>query len=98
MYPSRESLHLLSHSVLIRSRLNEPTPLPSPVVLSDGSTLKLTFTTVDMTSGDGVFPHQAHLLFEDPKGGDDVTLPVTVKSNGRASYTLVSRNRLNRDW
>ncbi|WWC58553.1 uncharacterized protein I303_101096 [Kwoniella dejecticola CBS 10117] len=67
--------------------LKEPTPLPSPIALSEGSTFKLSFSVIDTATGEGVFPQQAHLLFEDPKG-DDVTLPVTVKSNGKAQLTI----------
>lgn len=67
--------------------LNEPSPLPSPIVLAESSTLKITFTVIDTTSGEGVFPQQAHLLFEDLKG-EDVTLPVSVKGNGRASFAV----------
>lgn len=70
-------------------RLIEPTPLSSPIILSESSTLKLTFTVVDTVSGEGVFPQQAHLLFEDPKGVSDVTLPINVKGNGKASFTIV---------
>jgi hypothetical protein len=29
------------------------------------------------------------LLFEDMKGEEDVTLPVTVKDNGKAGFTIV---------
>ncbi|ORX39566.1 Oligosaccharyltransferase subunit Ribophorin II-domain-containing protein [Kockovaella imperatae] len=68
--------------------LEPPTSLSQPIVLSEGSTLKLTFNSVDKASGNAVFPQQAHLLFEDSKGGEDVTLPVSVKSNGRASWTF----------
>lgn len=74
---------------LIFCRLKEPTSLPSPIILGESSTLKLTFTVIDTTTGDGVFPQQAHLLFEDPKGVEDVTLPISVKDNGRASFTIV---------
>ena len=64
--------------------------MPSAVALGESTTMKLTFTVVDTSSSQAVFPQQAHLLFEDPKGGD-VTLPVTVKSNGKASFTIVRR-------
>ncbi|RXK36053.1 hypothetical protein M231_06701 [Tremella mesenterica] len=64
--------------------LKQPEPLPSPIALTETSTFKLTFTVVDLT-GSSVFPKQAHLLFE---GIEDVTLPVSVKPNGRASFTL----------
>nr|ODN86506.1 oligosaccharyltransferase complex subunit delta (ribophorin II) [Cryptococcus depauperatus CBS 7841] len=67
--------------------LKEPTPLPSPITLSETSVFKLSFSVVDIESGEGVFPQQAHLRFEDPQG-DDVTLPVTVKSNGKAQITI----------
>ncbi|WWC86167.1 uncharacterized protein L201_001040 [Kwoniella dendrophila CBS 6074] len=67
--------------------LKEPTPLPSPIALSEGSTFKLSFSVIDTASGEGIYPQQAHLLFEDPKG-DDVTLPVTVKTNGKAQITI----------
>ena len=70
-------------------QLEPPTTLPQPIVLAEQSTLKLTFTTVDAASQEPLFPQQAHLLFEDPKG-NDVTLPVNVKSNGKASWTFVS--------
>ncbi|GFZ46479.1 hypothetical protein JCM24511_04726 [Saitozyma sp. JCM 24511] len=68
--------------------LKEPAPLPSPISLGEATTLKLTFTIVDMASGEPVFPQQAHLLFADKKGEEDVTLPVSVKSNGKASFTI----------
>ncbi|OCF55526.1 oligosaccharyltransferase complex subunit delta (ribophorin II) [Kwoniella mangroviensis CBS 10435] len=67
--------------------LKEPTPLPSPITLTEGSTFKLSFSVIDTASGESVYPQQAHLLFEDPKGGD-VTLPVSVKSNGKAQITI----------
>ncbi|ORY23713.1 Oligosaccharyltransferase subunit Ribophorin II-domain-containing protein [Naematelia encephala] len=67
--------------------LKEPTPLSFPITLTDDSTLKLSFSVVDTSSGEGVFPQQAHLLFHDPKG-DDVTLPIALKSNGKASFTI----------
>ncbi|WWC66428.1 uncharacterized protein I206_100330 [Kwoniella pini CBS 10737] len=67
--------------------LKEPTPLPTPIALSEGSTFKLSFSVIDTVTGEGIYPQQAHLLFEDPKG-DDVTLPVTVKSNGKAQITI----------
>jgi oligosaccharyltransferase complex subunit delta (ribophorin II) len=70
--------------------LKEPAPLPSPIVLGEATTFKLTFTIVDTASGEPVFPQQAHLLFADTKGEEDVTLPVSVKSNGKASFTIVS--------
>ena len=72
-----------------RARLKEPLPIPSPVNLTEASTFKLTFLVIDTTTGDGVFPQQAHLLFEDANGKGDVTLPITIKGNGRASFTLV---------
>lgn len=70
--------------------MKEPAPLPSTIELGEGGTLKFTFTAIDTTSGQGVYPKQAHLLFEDLKGEEDVTLPVTVKENGKASFTIVS--------
>lgn len=73
-------------------QLEPPTTLPQPIILSDQSTLRLTFTSIDASSQEPIFPQQAHLLFEDPKG-DDVTLPVNVKSNGKASWTFVSRRK-----
>lgn len=66
-----------------------PEPLPKTIDLQEGSTLKFTFTAVDSVSGEGVYPKQAHLLFEDLKGEEDVTLPVTVKENGKAGFTIV---------
>lgn len=90
MHLIRPSLPLLSlRRLTVERSLKEPTPLPLPIVLADATTLKLTFTVVETTSGDGIFPQQAHLLFEDPKGGNDVTLPINVKANGKASFTLV---------
>ena len=44
---------------------------------------------MDTSTGNPVLPQQAHLLFEDVKGGD-VTLSVNVKPNGRASFVFVS--------
>jgi len=70
-------------------RLKEPAPLPSAIELGEGGTLKFTFTAIDSTSGSAIQPKQAHLLFEDLKGEEDVTLPVTVKENGKASFTIV---------
>ncbi|WVR05815.1 hypothetical protein IAU60_002840 [Kwoniella sp. DSM 27419] len=67
--------------------LKEPAPLPNPITLTDSSIFKLSFMTIDTSTGEGVYPQQAHLLFEDTKGGD-VTLPVTVKGNGRAQITI----------
>jgi len=71
-------------------RLKELAPLPSAIELGEGGTLKFTFTAIDTTSGSAVQPKQAHLLFEDLKGEEDVTLPVTIKENGKASFTIVS--------
>ena len=70
-------------------RLKELAPLPSAIELGEGGTLKFTFTAIDTTSGSAVQPKQAHLLFEDLKGEEDVTLPVTIKENGKASFTIV---------
>lgn len=70
--------------------MKELAPLPSTIELGEGGTLKFTFTAIDTTSGQGVYPKQAHLLFEDLKGEEDVTLPVTIKENGKASFTIVS--------
>jgi hypothetical protein len=70
-------------------RLKEPAPLPSAIELGEGGTLKFTFTAIDTTSGSAIQPKQAHLLFEDLKGEEDVTLPVTIKENGKASFTIV---------
>jgi hypothetical protein len=70
-------------------RLKEPAPLPSAIELGEGGTLKFTFTAIDTTSGSVIQPKQAHLLFEDLKGEEDVTLPVTIKENGKASFTIV---------
>ncbi|OCF31126.1 oligosaccharyltransferase complex subunit delta (ribophorin II) [Kwoniella heveanensis BCC8398] len=67
--------------------LKEPAPLPNPITLTDQSIFKLAFTVIDTTTGESVYPQQANLLFEDPKGGD-VTLPVTVKGNGKAQITI----------
>jgi hypothetical protein len=70
-------------------RLKEPAPLPKAIELVEGGTLKFTFTAIDTSSGESVSPKQAHLLFEDMKGEEDVTLPVTVKDNGKAGFTIV---------
>ncbi|WVQ71234.1 hypothetical protein IAR50_000759 [Cryptococcus sp. DSM 104548] len=67
--------------------LKEPAPISTPIELSESSIFKLSFTVVDTVSGESVYPQQASLLFENPKG-DDVTLPVTVKSNGKAQLTI----------
>ncbi|WRT64080.1 uncharacterized protein IL334_001008 [Kwoniella shivajii] len=67
--------------------LKEPTPLPSAISLTEGSIFKLSFSVIDTASGEGLYPQQAHLLFEDPKGSD-VTLPITVKPNGKAQITI----------
>jgi oligosaccharyltransferase complex subunit delta (ribophorin II) len=72
------------------SRIKEPAPLPSTITLSETSVFKFAFTAVNTASGEGVVPRQAHLLFEDKKG-QDVTLNVAVKSNGKASFQIVSR-------
>lgn len=91
---------------VIYYRLKEPAPLSKAIALEEGSTLKLTFGVVDTVSGEPVFPQQALLLFEDQRG-DDVRLPVTVKSNGKASFTIVSTlektswghiDMMNRTW
>lgn len=76
--------------------LKEPTPLPSPIVLSETSSFKLAFSVIDTTSGESVYPQQAYLLLEGLQyDDDDVTLPITVKSNGKAQITIVSsRSRL----
>ena len=50
----------------------------------------MTFTVVDTASGEAAYPKRAHLLFQDIKGEEDVTLPVTVKENGKAGFTIVS--------
>ncbi|CAD6570181.1 MAG: hypothetical protein TREMPRED_005636 [Tremellales sp. Tagirdzhanova-0007] len=68
--------------------LIEPNLLPEPISLSDTSTLRFTFTVIDTSTGNGVFPQQAHLLFEDPNGRHDVTLPIIVKGNGKASFII----------
>ncbi|KAI9638420.1 uncharacterized protein MKK02DRAFT_42811 [Dioszegia hungarica] len=64
-------------------------PLP-PLTLAEQTTLKLSFTVIDASTGAGVIPDQAHLLFEDTTGDEsrDVTVSVGVKSSGRASFTL----------
>ncbi|WVQ85467.1 hypothetical protein IAT38_007632 [Cryptococcus sp. DSM 104549] len=67
--------------------LKAPAPLPTPIELAETGTFKLAFTIVDTKTGESVYPEQAQLLFEDPKG-DDVTLPVSVKSNGKAQVTI----------
>jgi hypothetical protein len=77
------------HSFELMCRLKEPAPLPSDIELAEGGTLKFTFTAIDTTSGSAIQPKQAHLLFEDLKGEEDVTLPVTIKENGKASFTIV---------
>lgn len=88
--PSLSSaLSWVSPQLISALRLKEPEPLPKTVELQEGGTLKLTFTIVDTASGDSVYPKQAHLLFEDLKGDEDVTLPVTVKENGKAGFTIV---------
>lgn len=69
--------------------VKEPEPWPKTIELAEGGTFKLTFTVVDTTSGEAVYPKQAHLLFQDLKGEEDVTLPVTVKDNGKAGFTIV---------
>lgn len=69
--------------------MKEPQPWPKAIELAEGGTFKLTFTVVDTTSGEAVYPKQAHLLFQDLKGEEDVTLPVTVKENGKAGFTIV---------
>lgn len=76
--------------MLMRVRVKAPEPLPKKIELGEGGTFKLTFTVVDTTSGETVYPKQAHLLFEDLKGEEDVTLPITVKENGKAGFTIVS--------
>ncbi|KAL0252763.1 hypothetical protein I308_102155 [Cryptococcus tetragattii IND107] len=69
--------------------LKEPTPLPSPIVLSETSSFKLAFSVIDTTSGESVYPQQAYLLLEGLQyDDDDVTLPITVKSNGKAQITI----------
>ncbi|ADV21204.1 oligosaccharyltransferase complex subunit delta (ribophorin II) [Cryptococcus gattii E566] len=69
--------------------LKEPTPLPSPIVLSETSSFKLAFSVIDTISGESVYPQQAHLLLEGLQDDDDdVTLPITVKSNGKAQITI----------
>jgi len=73
-------------------RLKEPAPLPKAIELVEGGTLKFTFTAIDTSSGENVSPKQAHLVFEDMKGEEDVTLPVTVKDNGKAGFTIVSHD------
>jgi hypothetical protein len=75
--------------IWLTCRLKEPAPLPSAIELREGGTLKFTFTAIDTTSGSAIQPKQAHLLFEDLKGEEDVTLPVTIKENGKASFTIV---------
>ncbi|KAK8865864.1 hypothetical protein IAR55_001012 [Kwoniella newhampshirensis] len=67
--------------------LKEPAPLPNPITLTESSIFKLAFTVIDTTTGEAVYPQQAHLLLEDPKG-DDVTLPLSVKGNGKAQITI----------
>lgn len=76
--------------------LKEPTPLPSPIALSENTNFKLAFTVIDTTSGESMYPQQAHLLLEGLQSDDDdVTLPITVKSNGKAQITIVSsRSRI----
>lgn len=71
-------------------RVKEPEPWPKAIELGEGGTFKLTFTVVDTASGEATYPKQAHLLFQDLKGEEDVTLPVTVKENGKAGFTIVS--------
>lgn len=78
--------------------VKEPESLPKTIELAEGGTFKLTFTVVDTTSGETVFPKQAHLLFQDLKGEEDVTLPVTVKENGKAGFTIVSNHRTTDCW
>ena len=92
MPPTRKSVYLRRRAQCcprrLTSSLKEPTPLPAPIHLAEGSTFKLTFTIIDTESSSGVFPQQAHLLFESKDG--DVTLPLTVKSGGKAGFTIVS--------
>lgn len=71
-------------------RVKEPQPWPKAIELAEGGTFKLTFTVVDTASGEATSSKQAHLLFQDLKGEEDVMLPVTVKDNGKAGFTIVS--------
>lgn len=63
--------------------------LTESVLLTSGSTFKLSFTVTDGSSP--VLPQQAYIVFHDAQYEDvqDVTLALGVKPNGKATYYLV---------
>ncbi|KAL7424198.1 hypothetical protein Q5752_001784 [Cryptotrichosporon argae] len=65
------------------------TPLTAPIELAEHGALKLSFAVYDAATSAAVAPRQASVLFEDPTGAAaDVVLPVSVKTTGKASFTL----------
>lgn len=60
-----------------------------PVLLTSGSTFKLSFTVTDGSSP--VVPQQAYIVFRDTQYDEvpDVTLALGVKPNGKATYYIV---------
>lgn len=78
----------LYQQIKLICRLDPSQRLP-PIHLAEQTTFKLSFTVIDPSSGEGVSPKQAHLLFEDTQAEEDVTMSIGVKANGRASFTLV---------
>lgn len=77
----RPAAELLFRVSTDEHRLKEPEPLPSPITLSTQSTLKLSFSVVDVASSSGLVPSQSTILFEDAHGDTarDVYLPLNIK-------------------
>jgi len=61
---------------------------PDPVVLGARDTLKLTFQVTDLTTDDGVQPHQTFLRFFDSTTGEEGIQPVRVTPSGKAKFEL----------
>lgn len=76
-----EGYHCSSHS------LNPPAPLAA-IDLNAKSSLKLSFVTIDTSTGESVQPRSAQVLFQDESGQEAVG-SVNVKANGKGSYVLV---------
>ncbi|KAG6896908.1 hypothetical protein C0992_005310 [Termitomyces sp. T32_za158] len=64
-------------------------PLSTPVKISKGDKLKLTFQIVEKDDGKGVQPHQTFLRFYDAKSGEEGIQPVRVTNGGKAKFELV---------
>ena len=60
------------------------------IELSSTDTLRLTFTTKDGQST--ARPHQSFILIEDPTAKLDISIPVSVKTSGKAKIDIVSPN------